>query len=100
MPKLFGWCQTVFTELHSYLIPARGNAVPPRLILAGGTPFPWQKGGGGGEGVPPGKHHCHALVLVSENSRYREFRRLFLIIWYARDRVIKRAGGWESTCIT
>jgi hypothetical protein len=46
MPKLFGWCQTVFTELHSYLIPATGNGVPPRLILAGGTPFPGKKGGG------------------------------------------------------
>jgi hypothetical protein len=59
MPKLFGWCQTVFTELHSYLIPARGNGVPPRLILAGGTPFPWEKMWG--DGVPPGKHHWPGL---------------------------------------
>ena len=39
--KLFGRHLTVFTELHLYLIPAWGNAVPPCLILAGGMPFPW-----------------------------------------------------------
>jgi hypothetical protein len=36
----------VFTELQSYLIPARGNGVPPRLILAGGRRSPGKKGGG------------------------------------------------------
>jgi hypothetical protein len=36
----------VFTELQSYLIPARGNGVPPRLILAGGRRSPGKEGGG------------------------------------------------------
>jgi hypothetical protein len=74
-PKLFGWCQTVFTELHSYLIPARGDGVPPRLIFAGGRRSPGKKGGGTAfPRVPPGKHHwvipliSHVIPLISQFS--------------------------------
>jgi hypothetical protein len=68
MPKLFGWCQAVFTELHSYLIPARGNGVPHVWFWQGGRRPPGKKGGGTAfPRVPPGKHHwlCEHILLTS-----------------------------------